>query len=231
MPMDLSIIIPVLNEGQGINATLNRILDHNVDAGTEIIVVDGDQAGSTIKYVDNDSVVCSISVPGRGCQMNHGAGLASGRTLLFLHCDTILPDDGIEEIKGLMKGPDIQAGAFDLAIDGQGFVFRMIEKISSLRSRLTRIPYGDQAIFVDHNFFLEIGAYDEVPIMEDVALMRKIKKRGAQIGFLKSSVTTSARRWKKEGVFFCTLRNWMILTLYYLGVSPERLVRYYKTNS
>jgi hypothetical protein len=148
--------------------------------------------------------------------------------LVFLHADSRLPPAAFSLIAGALDDPKVVGGAFDLAIDSGGFAFRLIERAASLRSRLTRIPYGDQAIFLRRGYFHEIGRYRDIPLMEDVDLMRRIRRRGDRICILSERVLTSARRWQKEGALYCTLRNWTIFTLYTLGVSPERLVRFYR---
>jgi hypothetical protein len=106
--------------------------------------------------------------------------------------------------------------------------FRIIEKAVNFRSRITRIPYGDQAIFIEKEFFHQVGRYKEIPLMEDVELMRRIKKAGGKIAIIPRQVQTSPRRWEKEGIIRCTLRNWTLITLYFLGVSPKKLARLYK---
>jgi GT2 family glycosyltransferase len=118
-------------------------------------------------------------------------------------------------------------GAFDLAIDRAGFMFRIIERVASFRSRLTRVPYGDQAIFIKREPFMEIGGYREIPLMEDMDLMRRIKQAGGKICIIHKRAKTSGRRWLKEGVVRCTLRNWTIRLLYLAGVDPNRLVKWY----
>lgn len=229
MKPDISIVVPVLNERETIHQTLKNLYFQEVDATFEIIVVDGSEDGSTICCVKDPSVITAISPPGRGVQMNCGAKMAEGKILLFLHADTILPRRGLNDILWLMKDPSIKAGAFDLSINKKGFAYRVIEKTASLRSRLTRLPYGDQAVFIRKAYFFDIGRFRGIPIMEDVELMRRIKKAGGKIGFLNSPATTSPRRWETEGLVFCTLRNWIILTLFFIGVKPEKLARVYKT--
>ncbi len=229
MRPDLSVIIPVIHEGNRINDALDRLGRQQGCAKMEIIVVDGDPAGSTIQCIKDTSVISLVSPPGRGVQMNQGAARASGRILLFLHCDTFLPENGLSGILKLMEKKQVQAGAFDLCIDKQGLLFRVIEKISSLRSRLTRIPYGDQAVFINQAYFSAIGRFRGIPIMEDVDLMRRIKKDRQPIGFLNTRVLTSARRWEKEGLVRCTLRNWLLLALFLCGVSPEQLSKFYRS--
>lgn len=207
---------------------MERICRQHFSGTWEVVVVDGSREGSTIAGIRNDKAITLVSPPGRGCQMNAGAGSASGDILLFLHCDTLLPENGLESVRGLMKDPSVIAGAFDLSIDAKGVAFRIIEKTASFRSRITKIPYGDQAIFIRKSYFFDIGQYRNIPIMEDVDLMMRIKKAKGRIQFLTHRVSTSSRRWKKEGVLHCTLRNWLILTLFFMGMGPEKLADFYE---
>lgn len=226
--LKISVVVPVINEGDRIHSTLGRLRNLESGEGVEIVLVDGSPEGSTIKALKDDTVLRTLSEKGRGMQMNRGASLASGDILLFLHADTILPEDAFGKIRSALKDRTCIGGAFDLAIDSERFIFRVIENLASLRSRLTRVPYGDQAIFMRRDYFESIGKYREIPLMEDVELMRRIKKRGERIRILSERVQTSPRRWEREGVLYCTLRNWALRSLYLLGVSPHRLARFYR---
>jgi rSAM/selenodomain-associated transferase 2 len=230
MNQRFSIIVPVLNESTGINKTVDHLRSLTIATGPapEIIVVDGDPEGKTIAAIQNDKVITAVGKRGRGSQMNKGATLATGEILLFLHADTRLPDDGLILIDAACGQPARGGGAFDLAIDSERTVFRLIEKTASLRSRRTGIPYGDQAFFFAADYFRDLGGFADIPIMEDVEIMRRIKKRGERIVFLDRPVRTSARRWEKEGILKCTVRNWLILSLYLAGMAPERLIRFYQ---
>lgn len=231
MKIDITVIIPVLNEQARINDTIDSLYAQSFSGTIEVIVVDGHKDGSSINRIRDLRVIKMISEPGRGGQMNCGAKLASGDTLVFLHGDTALPQNAFYLIKRAMQDKRINAGAFDLSIGNESLAYWVIGKLSSLRSRLTRIPYGDQAIFVRRLFFFRIGAYKEIPIMEDVDLMQRIKKKRGGICFVGSPVVTSPRRWEKEGLIQCTLRNWMLISLYLLGEKPETLARFYKNNA
>lgn len=232
MNKKISIIVPVLNESAGINKTIDHLWSMKTGSGlsTEVIVVDGDPAGKTIDTVEDDRVITTVEKTGRARQMNCGAALANGEILLFLHADTRLPDDSLILIDAACSKLELKAGAFDLAIDSEGMIFRLIEKTASLRSRLTGIPYGDQAFFFSADYFRRLGGFADVPIMEDVEIMRRIKRRGDKIVFLPRSARTSARRWKKEGVIKCTIRNRLLVTLYAAGMDPQRLARFYGIN-
>lgn len=229
MSKKISIIIPVLNESAGINNTLEHLSGLIAVNGlpAEIIVVDGDQEGKTIAAIKDDKVITVVGKLGRGRQMNRGAALSKGEILLFLHADTLLPDDGLTLIAGACADLPFTAGAFDLAIDSERPIFRLIEKTASLRSRMTRIPYGDQAFFFDAGYFRALGGFAEIPFLEDVEIMRRIKKRGEKIVFLNRSVHTSARRWEKDGAIKRTLRNRLLVFLYCAGMAPQRLAKLY----
>lgn len=217
-----------MNETVSINSLVCHVLGLEYDEKPQIIVVDGDPEGSTISAIDGVDVVGVRSERGRGRQMNAAARQAQGDVLLFLHADTELPAEALKEISLLMEKNEVVAGAFDLGIKSQRFIFRVIEGVASFRSRVSRIPFGDQAIFVRRDYFNEIGGYSEIPLMEDVEIMRRIKRRGDKIVIINKKVMTSPRRWEEEGILYCTLRNWLIQILYYFGVSPERLVKYYR---
>jgi hypothetical protein len=149
--------------------------------------------------------------------------------LIFLHADTRLPVSALQRISAELEDERCIGGAFDLGIAADSFAFRIIEKVASWRSRLTRIPYGDQAIFIRADYFRQLGGFRNIPIMEDVDLMQRIKLREGKIKIIGDKVSTSPRRWEKEGLIFCTLRNWLLLSLFLFGVKPERLARFYKS--
>jgi rSAM/selenodomain-associated transferase 2 len=225
-----SIIIPVYKEEKIINKTIENLQLFRSEK-FEIIVVDGEKSGSTLKNIKNIKIKKIHSEKGRGIQMNKGAEKAKGEILVFLHADTILPENALTEIKNVIYDKRFSAGAFDLGINSNKTIFRVIEFISSIRSRLTRIPYGDQSFFLRKKFFLKIGGFKDFPIMEDVELMQRIKRIKCKIKIIHEKVLTSPRRWEKEGILFCTLRNWFLIILYFLGKSPEDLIKYYKGTS
>jgi rSAM/selenodomain-associated transferase 2 len=224
----ISVIIPVLNEAQGINDVIAHIRSQAAVDAVEIIVVDGDPAGNTIRAISHPGIITTVAEKGRGSQMNCGAIRAAGHILLFLHADTFLPPNAFARIRKCMEVIGQVGGAFDLGIDSEQKIFRITEKYAAFRTRLTRIPFGDQAIFVRRDYFERIGGYRDIPIMEDVDLMRRIRQRGDAICIVPEKVRTSARRWERDGIVFGTLRNWMLQTLYCFGVAPERLARFYR---
>lgn len=228
MATRFSVIIPVFNEEGTLQHTLEHIKKLEGAESSEIIIVDGDPVGKTIGTIRDEKVIASIASKGRGNQMNAGAVLAKGTILVFLHADTRLPPHAFTLMGSSLSNPLYGAGAFDLIISSPRPIFRLIEKTASLRSRLTRIPYGDQALFFRKDYFESLGTFAPIPIMEDVEIMRRIKKRGDRIVFIDQPATTSARRWEKEGILYCTFRNWFLISLYLLGASPERLSRLYR---
>jgi len=225
----VSLIIPVLNEAENINKLLQHVRELDADGSAEFIVVDGDPEGSTIKEVKDEVARTAVSEKGRARQMNRGAALATGEILLFLHADTFLPSNAFALIQAAMNNQGFVGGAFELGFDTPRRIFRITETYVFLRTRLTRVPFGDQAIFIRRDFFEKIGGYRELPVMEDVDMMKRIRKRGDRIRIIPAKVLTSARRWEREGIMYCMLRNWMLQLQYALGVSPERLARWYKS--
>jgi rSAM/selenodomain-associated transferase 2 len=223
-----SIIIPVLHEARHINPLLEHL--QQLDENCDIIVVDGCPKRETIDNIKNKDIKILISEAGRGRQMNTGAASASGEILIFLHADTRIPTNALNKINRVLKQEQYIGGAFDLGIRSDKLILKVIAKCASLRSRLTRIPYGDQAIFIRKDYFNKIGGYKEIPLMEDVELMQRIKKRGDKIYIFSDRVFTSPRRWEKEGIICCTLRNWIIIILHLIGISPDKLARYYGRN-
>jgi len=227
--VDLSVIMPVLNEGPGIGDAISRVQALAGDRSLELIIVDGDPSGSTVRAIPDGTAIKLISERGRARQMNAGASLASGTVLLFLHADSTLPRSAFQLILSAMDDARINAGAFDLGVASDRAVFRITERYVALRTRLTRIPFGDQAIFLRRDYFNKIGRYSDIPLMEDVDLMTRIRKRGDRIAVIPEKVMTSARRWEREGILYCTCRNWLLQILYSLGVSPARLARWYRS--
>ncbi len=223
----VSVILPALHESAGINDMIARVRAQTNGEQIEIIVVDGDPRGSTINAINDPVVIKITSERGRACQMNRGAALARGNILLFLHADTLLPSNAFSLIRGAMSSRAYIAGAFDLGFATKRTIFRVTEKYVHFRTRLTRVPFGDQAIFIRREYFESIGRFKEVPIMEDVELMKRIRKRGGKIIIMPEKVLTSTRRYEREGVVYCTLRNWTIQICHALGVPPERLAKWY----
>jgi hypothetical protein len=220
----LSIIIPTLNEEKTLGKTLSSI---PVVPSLEVIVVDGGSLDRTCEVVRTRTSHVYTTLPGRARQMNFGAQKAQGETLLFLHADSLLPEGGFEAILRALAEPRVIGGAFYLGVNASGWGYRIITFGTNLRSRWFKLPYGDQGIFIKKDIFERIGGYPEISLMEDIALVQRMKKEGA-ISILPQSMLTSPRRWEKEGLFYTTLRNWALVTLYLAGVHPDKLYKWYQ---
>jgi len=225
--MMISIIIPVLNEGERILDTMQSLDSVAGNVPYEVIVVDGDPAGDTIARLPDTGILKLTAPKGRARQMNAGAARASGDILLFLHADTLLPPRALPKIVEALSDSRFVGGAFDLGFQNRRWIFRLTGKCASLKHRLTRIPYGDQAIFMRRSYFAQIGGYPDIPLMEDVEMMKRVKRQGGLIVILPEAVVTSSRKWEKDGVAYTILRNWFLQTLYLFGVPAEKLVKYY----
>jgi rSAM/selenodomain-associated transferase 2 len=223
----LSVVVPVLREEGRIGAAVEALLAEAAGLPVETIVVDGDPAGSTLSALGDAPVRKMTAPPGRGSQLAAGAAAARGEVLLFLHADTRLPRGAFREILAAVDG-GAPAGFFRLSIEGEGIRFRIVEGGVALRCRLFRLPYGDQALFVTRGAYRRAGGFPPWPVMEDVELVRRLKRAGSPPASLPSPVRTSPRRWERDGVAARTFRNWTLLFRYLLGASPEALAREYR---
>jgi len=222
-----SIIIPVLHEAEIINTLLDSLRQLEKDEPFEIIVVDGSSTKDTFRVISDTTVKKYACSQGRGRQMNEGATHATGDILVFLHADTLLPPDAFSLIRSTVANKRYVGGAFTLRIHPQTQLFKMIAVYSTLRSQISRAPYGDQVIFLRRTFFDEIGGYADIPLMEDVELMRRIKRKKGKILILPNPVFTSDRRWVQEGFIYTLLRDNIIIILYWFGMPAEKLARFY----
>ena len=228
----ISIIIPVLNEAATIEETLTRV---QKASDVEIIVVDGGSRDETVLIAKHLSKILAPFLPikvisaaaGRANQMNAGAAVATGDILLFLHADTHLPTGFETLVRQALQNAGTIAGAFELRIDAQLRGLRLVEKMVNVRSRFFSMPYGDQAIFLKAAIFHENGGFPDLLIMEDFELIRHLKRQG-RITIVPAPVITSGRRWQKLGVVKTTIINQLIITGYFLGISPSKLVVWYR---
>lgn len=218
----LSVIIPVYKE-TNINHLLNYLRKYFKG---EIIVVDGENKASTLKLISDETIIKLKAPKGRGIQLHLGALKARGEILFFLHADTFPPPNFYQLICKHLK-PPYGGGAFSLKIDTNHPWLKIVNKFANLRAKITKIPYGDQGIFVLRDLYFKVGGFPPYPIMEDVAFMQKLKAH-YPICLLPEKIVTSARRWQKEGVFFTSLRNNFLLLLYFLKVKPEKLAKLYR---
>ena len=213
----LSVVVPALNEAAGIRAALEALAPLRA-RGHEVIVVDGGSSDGTAQLAAGLCDRVLVSAPGRSIQMNTGARAASGDVLLFLHADTRLPLD-IDAAVG-----NAVWGRFDVRIEGRHPLLPVVACAMNLRSRLTGIATGDQAIFVRRDAF---PGFPEIALMEDVAFCKAMKRR-ARPACLRAQVVTSGRRWESRGVLRTILLMWGLRLLYFFGARPESLIRYYR---
>jgi len=224
---EISIIVPVLDEAAGIVATLEALAPLRA-RGVEVIVIDGGSADATPELAEPLADRVIRSQRGRARQMNAGAAAAHGRTLLFLHADTRLPVRA-DELVALAVG-DVLAGPrwgrFDVRIEGRSIWLRVVARMMNLRSRLTGIATGDQAIFVSREAFRAVGGFPEIPLMEDIALSKILLRLNRPV-CLAACVTTSGRRWETRGVWRTILVMWWLRLRYFYGADPHRLALAY----
>ena len=223
-PTRLSIVMPVLNEGEHIVARLAALAPLRAQ-GAELIVVDGGSSDGTLALC-RDRADAVLSAPrGRAQQMNAGARTASGQVLLFLHADTALP----EAVLALVAHATGHAvwGRFDVQIEGRSAMLPVVARLMNLRSRLTGIATGDQAIFVRRDTFETVGGFPSQPLMEDVELSKRLRRVGPP-SCLRAKVCTSGRRWDSRGAWRTIALMWRLRLLYWLGVPAERLAAAYR---
>lgn len=226
-------IIPVFNEAKRLNACLAELLDrHRFD---EIIVVDGGSSDASVE------IVCKLmssdgsgSRPapylfqaprGRARQMHAGAQTASSDVLLFLHADTTLPLDALEQIRQAIRHGELW-GRFDVRLSGRHFLFRIVERLINWRSATSGIATGDQALFVRRDVYRMLNGFAPIALMEDIEFSGRLRWVG-QPARLRGPVVASSRRWEERGIIRTILLMWTLRFLYWLGVSPERLARWY----
>ncbi len=223
--MKLSIVMPVLDEAAGIEAALAAFAPYR-QRGVEVIVVDGGSLDHTAELARPLADRVLSASRGRATQMNAGAAAAQGDVLLFLHADTRLPEDADRLVlDGLARAGRVW-GRFDVRIAGGGIILRVIAIMMNMRSRLTGIATGDQALFVAHAAFDGVGGFPPIALMEDVALSARLKRIGRPLA-LRARVTTSARRWRAHGTLRTVLLMWRLRLRFFLGADPAKLARQY----
>jgi rSAM/selenodomain-associated transferase 2 len=225
----LSIVMPVLNEAPGIERGLRALQPLRI-SGHEVIVVDGGSMDATVRLAATLADRVLTAERGRAIQMNHGAQAARGDVLLFLHADTRLPERASQLIVDEMARGAGQWGRFDVRIDSRHPLLRLVAALMNLRSRLTGICTGDQAIFVSRQLFLGLGGFPAIALMEDIALSRKLRRVSPPLR-VSTPALTSARRWEHGGVLQTIVLMWWLRLAYFFGASPAHLARIYDGRS
>jgi rSAM/selenodomain-associated transferase 2 len=222
--LKLSIVIPTLDEAAAIEATLAATQPARA-AGAQVVVVDGGSRDGTAALAARLADRVIEAPKGRAAQMNTGARMAEGDTLLFLHADTLLPHDAHEAV-GACIAQGRQWGRFDVAIAGADPLLSVVALMMNTRSRWTSIATGDQAMFATRAAFEAVGGFPEIPLMEDVAISRSLARR-SRPACIASRVVTSGRRWERAGTLRTILLMWRLRLAYSLGADPHRLARRY----
>lgn len=225
--MKLSIIIPVFDEADQITDCLSALkpLRRN---GHEVIVVDGGSSDDTFSLAEPLCDHCLVSGQrGRASQMNEGAAVAKGDVLIFLHADTRLPPE-TEDVLIHNAGEGYIWGRFDVRLSGRHVLLRVVETAMNLRSRITGIATGDQAMFVSRTLFDRVGGFPAIPLMEDIAMSQTLKQLRPP-HCLRHRVITSSRRWEEKGILRTILTMWKLRLMYFFGTSPANLARRYES--
>ncbi|HKS87283.1 MAG TPA: TIGR04283 family arsenosugar biosynthesis glycosyltransferase [Pseudolabrys sp.] len=220
----LSIVVPVLNEADEIEAALVALANFRA-RGVEVIVVDGGSRDETARLAGPLADRVIAGPRGRALQMNAGAAVACGDTLLFLHADTRLPDDADVLLSGGLAQTGRIWGRFDVRID-DGPVLRLVAGMMNLRSRISGVATGDQAIFVTRAAFDRVGGYPPISLMEDIALSARLKPLGPPL-CLRAKARTSSRRWRRYGIMRTVFLMWRLRLAYFAGADPAHLAQRY----
>jgi len=225
----ISVIIPTRNEQPNVGRAIG-----SVSFADEVVVSDGGSEDDTVSIAQELGACVLSSRPGRGYQLRTGAAKATGDVLLFLHADSWLGEECGSQLKSLLQvAPNENAssphfGCFRQRIDDPRYRFRLLEAGNAFRARKLGVPYGDQAVFVDRASYERVGGFPEVPLMEDVMLSKRLRKLVGWPKLLDGPVHVNPRRWQRDGVISRTLRNWSIVSAFAIGVSPERLAKWYR---
>ena len=224
----LSVIIPVLDDAAALErreAELRALRS----AVYELIVVDGGSRDQSLEVSRSFATLSCSTGAGRARQMNEGARRADGDVLLFLHADTFVPEGAAARVAHVFAQGEEVWGRFDVRLSGSHPLFRVVETAMNWRSRLTGIATGDQGIFVRRTVFERLGGFPPIPLMEDIALSRKLRRIRRPL-CLRERVLTSSRRWERDGILKTVLLMWGLRLAYSLGTDPARLHRiYYRT--
>ena len=224
----LSVIIPTLDEEAVVGGVLADL--ESLTVSREVLVVDGGSNDMTVDVARAAAARVLTSERGRGRQLRAGAEAARAPLLLFLHADSRLDGEAIALLDEVAIARPPCAMAFRLRIDARGFSYRLIERGANLRTRLAKLPYGDQGLLVRREDYARAGGYPDIPLMEDVELVRALQ-RVTPVHLLGAAVTVSARRWRREGPLRRSLRNWILLARFLAGTPAEKLAASYQPES
>lgn len=223
--MKLSIIIPMLNEAPDLPGVLARLPLRGCHC--EVLLVDGGSSDDSVAIARQAGFKVLETTPGRARQMNAGAAAADGDLLLFLHADTVLPPLALQAIQTALADSRHQWGRFDVSISGRHPMLKVIAGMMSLRSRLTGIATGDQAIFVRREAFIRVGGFPDQPLMEDIEISKRLKAVSAP-ACLRHRASTSGRRWESRGLWRTIWLMWRLRFAYWRGAPAEQLARAYR---
>jgi len=221
--LKVSIIVPTLNEELVLENTLTHIQQLSPH---ELIVSDGGSNDYTYRIADRFSHRVITGSAGRALQMNAGANEATGDLLLFLHADSRIEPESYRKMLEYMKNPKWIGGAFTLCIESGKWSLKLIALLANIRSKYFGLAYGDQGFFVRKEVFKDMNGFSPIPICEDLDFYYRLRKKGSVI-LLKEKAHTSPRRWINEGIFFTTVRNFIIAVLFGLGFPPHILTKWY----
>ena len=222
----LSIVVPVLNEAAGVSAALQALAPFKA-RGVQVIVVDGGSSDGTVVLAEAGGVTVILSPRGRALQMNAGANHSRAEVLLFLHADTLLPTVADQLIaQALASGQNVW-GRFDVRIAGQSPMLRVVSGLMNLRSRLSGIATGDQAMFMTRAAFDAVGGFAPQPLMEDIEMSKRLRQL-SRPACLRAKATTSGRRWDTHGVWRTVLLMWRLRFAYWRGAAPDQLAKLYR---
>ncbi len=220
----VGIVIPTLNEASALPGLLEDL--GKLPVPTDIVVADGGSTDDTVSVAEGAGARVVSAPQGRGPQLNAGAAVADGGWLCFLHADIRMPERARDELVCALES-DTDAAVWELAIAADGMWPRVMEFGARIRDRFGGLPYGDQGLFVRRTLFEAVGGFPEIPIMEDVAMVRALRGR-TRIERLEAPLLVSPRRWERQGPYRTWLRNLLLITAYHAGVSPTRMARWYR---
>ncbi len=221
----ISIIMPVLNEERNIEKTLQNV--SRLKGDFELIVVDGRSTDRTVEIAEKYATTIMVTDRGRAKQMNAGARIAEGEILLFLHADSRLPRDALNKIETALDDRAVVGGALKFHLDDGSFKFKFVSVLSNLRARLSKTYPGDFGLFVRKSAFDKVGGFNEIELMEDIDLCKRLRKVGELVQ-PDAKIISSPRRMKREGILKTWIHMQIIRFLFFIGIPPTKLIEFYK---